>query len=53
MTFCTPQSATEEFILLENMFGVSQGPFSLAYHPEDKKMRTLAYMESHAFALGL
>ncbi|KAL9085882.1 MAG: hypothetical protein Q9165_007365 [Trypethelium subeluteriae] len=49
LAFCTPSDPNMEFIVTENCYAISEGPFSLSVDPITKKQRTTAWTSYHEF----
>lgn len=50
MVFCRPQSVHDEFILTDNVFGIFEGPNSLAMNPATGELTRGVWTEWHNFA---
>ena len=50
MAFCKPQSVDDEFVLTDNVFGIFEGPNSLAMNPVTSELDRGIWTEWHNFA---
>ena len=49
LAFCTPSDPRMEFIVTENSYTISEGPFSLSIDPTTRERRTVAWTSYHEF----
>lgn len=49
LAFCTPSDPKMEFIVTENCYAISEGPFSLSIDPRTREEKTVAWTSYHEF----
>ena len=49
LAFCTPDDSDSEFIITDNSYAISEGPFSLAVNPATKEVQTTSWTAYHEF----
>lgn len=50
LSFCTPSSPADEFLMTENGYGIHEGPTSTQTDPDTGEVHITSYTEYHTFA---